>query len=151
MRFILCIFIFLLFFQILNGQQISINGSIWDAQTLLAISYASIQIEGTSLKVNTDKEGRFDIITTLNGVFILSIKAIEYSVKRIPVDISLNELNLGRILLEKDVSIDQNDVLITLTDTQIIDEELDGGSLGMLTATRDVFLNRAAFDFGQVI
>ncbi len=150
MRFIRCIFIVLLFFQILNGQQISINGSICDAQSLLGISSATIEIEGTSLKEYTDKEGNFEIITTLNGAFILSIKAKEYIVKRLPVDISLNELRLGRILIEKDVSIDQNDVLITLTDTQNIDGELDGGSLGMLTATRDVFLNRAAFDFGQV-
>jgi hypothetical protein len=139
----------LLFFQILNGQQISINGSIGDAQSLLAISYATIEIEGTSLKVNTDKEGRFEIITTLNGTFVLSIKARDYIVKRLPIYISLNELNLGRILIEKDVSTDQVEVLITLTDTQIIDGELEGGSLGMLTATRDVFLNRAAFDFGQ--
>lgn len=149
MRFIHCIFIVLLFFQILNGQQISINGSIWGAQSHLAISDATIEIEGTSLKVTSDKEGRFEIITTLNGSFILSIKAKEYSLKRLPIDISLNELKLGRILIEKDVSIDQNDVLITLTDTQINDGELEGGSLGMLTATRDVFLNRAAFDFGQ--
>ncbi len=149
MRFIHCIFIVLLFSQILNGQQISINGSIWDAQSLMEISFAAIEIEGTSLKVNTDKKGRFEIITTLKGEFILSVKAKEYRVKRLPLDISINELKLGRILIEKDVSIDQNDVLITLTDTQIIDEELDGGSLGMLTATRDVFLNRAAFDFGQ--
>jgi hypothetical protein len=149
MRFIRCIFIVFLFFQILNGQQISINGSIWDAQSGRAISYAAIEIEGTSLKVYTDKEGRFEIITTLNGAFILAIKAKEYIVKRLPVDISLNELKLGRILMEKDVSIDQNDILITLTDNQIIDGELEGGSLGMLTATQDVFLSRAAFDFGQ--
>ncbi|WP_424278883.1 carboxypeptidase-like regulatory domain-containing protein, partial [Eudoraea sp.] len=149
MRFIHCIFIVFLFFQILNGQQISINGSVWDAQSGRAISYAAIEIEGTSLKAYTDKEGRFEIITTLNGAFILAIKTKEYIVKRLPVDISLNEIKLGRILMEKDVSIDQNDILITLTDNQIIDGELEGGSLGMLTATQDVFLNRAAFDFGQ--
>ena len=149
MRFIQYTFIVLLFFQILNGQQISINGSIWDAQSLLAISYAAIEIEGTSLKVNTNSEGRFEIITSLNGSFILSIKAKGYSVKRLPIDISLTELELGRISIEKDISIDQNDVLITLNDSQISDGELEGGSLGMLTATRDVFLNRAAFDFGQ--
>ncbi|MGB5227261.1 MAG: carboxypeptidase-like regulatory domain-containing protein, partial [Eudoraea sp.] len=150
MRYNQCIFAILLFSQILNGQQISINGSIWDAQSLMEISFAAIEIEGTSLKVNTDKKGRFEIITTLKGEFILSVKAKEYRVKRLPIDISINELKLGRILIEKDISIDQNDILITLNDSQISDGELEGGSLGMLTATRDIFLNRAAFDFGQV-
>jgi hypothetical protein len=149
MRFIHCIFILLFFFQILNGQQISINGSIGDAQSLHAISQATIEIEGTSLKVITNMDGRFKIVTALKGDFILSIKAREYLEKRLPVEISQDELKLGQILIEKDFSIDQNEILVTLTDNQV-NGEPEGGNLGMLTATRDVFLNRAAFDFGQV-
>jgi len=150
MRFIHCIFILLFFFQVLNGQQISITGTIGDAQSLLAISYATIEIEGTSLKTITNEDGSFKLVTTLKGDFVLSIKAKEYIVKRLPVEISQDELKLGQILIEKDFSIDQNEILVTLTDNQIINGELEGGNLGMLTATRDVFLNRAAFDFGQV-
>ncbi|MBT8293936.1 MAG: TonB-dependent receptor [Eudoraea sp.] len=149
MRFIHCIFILLFFFQVLKGQQISINGSIGDAQSLLAISHATIEIEGTSLKVMTDMDGSFKIVTALKGEFILSIKAREYIEKRLPLEISQDEIKLGQILIEKDTSIDQNEILVTLTDNQINGEQ-EGGNLGMLTATRDVFLNRAAFDFGQV-
>lgn len=149
MRLINCIFILLFFFQVLNGQQISINGSIGDAQSLLAISHATIEIEGTSLKVITNEDGSFKIVTALKGDFILSIKAREYIQKRLPLEISQDEIKLGQILIEKDNSIDQNEILVTLTDNQIYGEQ-EGGNLGMLTATRDVFLNRAAFDFGQV-
>jgi hypothetical protein len=149
MRFIHCIFILLFFFQVLKGQQISIHGSIGDAQSLLAISHATIEIEGTYLKVMTDMDGSFKIDTALKGEFILSIKAREYIEKRLPLEISQDELELGQILIEKDNSIDQNEILVTLTDNQINGEQ-EGGNLGMLTATRDVFLNRAAFDFGQV-
>ncbi|UCD60255.1 MAG: TonB-dependent receptor [Flavobacteriaceae bacterium] len=150
MQFIHAIFIVLFLIQGVSAQQISINGSIGDAQSLLAISNATIEIEGTSLNVITNIDGSFRLVTSFKGDFIISIKAREYIEKRLPVEISNDELKLGRILIEKDFSIDQNEILITLTDNQVIDGEMEGGNLGMLTATRDVFLNRAAFDFGQV-
>ena len=149
MRFIQTIFIVLFLFEALNAQ-ISINGSIGDAQSLLAIANATIEIEGTTLRANTNMDGGFTLVTSLKGEFIISIRAREYIEKRLPVEISGDELKLGRILIEKDFAIDQNEILVTLTETQITDGELEGGNLGMLTATRDVFLNRAAFDFGQV-
>lgn len=150
MRFHLSYIKMFLLFQILNGQEISISGSVWDGQSLMAISNAFVEIEGTSFKAYTDLEGRFEIVTTLNGAYILSVNAKEYRSKRLPLDISPDQLKLGRVLLEKDLSNDQKDALITLTESQIIDGELEAGNLGILTATRDVFLNRAAFDFGQV-
>ncbi len=150
MRFIHTIVVVLFLFQALNAQQISIDGNIGDAQSLLAISNAAIAIEGTNLKVITNIDGSFTLVTSLKGQFIISIKAREYVEKRLPVEISQHDVVLGRILIEKDFITDQNEILITLTDTQIIEGEMEGGNLGMLTATRDVFLNRAAFDFGQV-
>ena len=39
--------------------------------------------------------------------------------------------------------------LITLTDSDLLEDESISMTSGMLQATKDIFLNRAAFDFGQ--
>ncbi|WP_297791704.1 TonB-dependent receptor plug domain-containing protein [uncultured Eudoraea sp.] len=150
MRFNLWVFIILLAVQALNSQESKINGSIVDSQSLLPIADARLEIEGTLYRTKSDTEGRFELKTDLKGDFILSIEAKDFNIKRLPLEISMTELKLGQILLEKDFSNEQNDALIALTETQIIDEQLETGNLALLTATRDVFLNRAAFDFGQV-
>ena len=78
MRLIHTIVVVLFLFQALNAQQISIDGNIGDAQSLLAISNAAIAIEGTNLKVITNIDGSFTLVTSLKGQFIISIKAREY-------------------------------------------------------------------------
>ena len=67
-----------------------------------------------------------------------------------PILLEGKTLDLGVIFLKDDITIEQTDNLITLTESDLSDDdETVSLSAGLLQATRDVFLNRAAFDFGQ--
>ncbi len=138
------------FFSFTYGQtSYSLSGTVLNETNNQPIQGAIISIEGEFLEASTDLEGVFDLPTNLNGEYILRVAFQDYETKRIPVQLGGKALNLGRIYLKRDISIEQQDNLITLTDTELLDDESTSNSLGLLQATRDIFLSRAAFDFGQ--
>ncbi|PCJ95392.1 MAG: TonB-dependent receptor [Flavobacteriaceae bacterium] len=108
-----------------------------------------MSIEGTQLSTGINLEGKFTIKTSLTGDYILFIISKEYVSKRIPIVLEGKTLNLGIIYLEKDITHEKGDNLITLTDADLSDHESISTSSGLLQATRDVFLTKSAFDFGQ--
>tara|TARA_R110000868_G_scaffold124959_3_gene330068 strand:- start:34847 stop:37576 length:2730 start_codon:yes stop_codon:yes gene_type:complete len=145
-------FIFPLLFQSYIGlsQEVStISGIVFNNYSKTAISYAAIEIEGAEINTQTVIDGSFILMTSLKGDFILNISLPEYITKRIPIHLAANQIDIGDIYLDKDITIEQNDNLISLTDSELLDDELSSNSAGLLQATKDVFLNRAAFDFGQ--
>ena len=140
----------LLQFPHLSAQEdFVISGNVFDNRTKEPIANSSISIEGSSLSVQTDDAGAFSLNTNVFGEAILSIMSSEYELKRIPIVLEGFEVDIGTIYLEKDITIEQTDNLITLTDAELLDDEADSNATGLLRATRDIFLNRAAFDFGQ--
>ena len=127
-----------------------ITGNLIDKQTNQALVYAEISIEGTEVKVASDKEGSFRLETSLTGKYIVSIASSDLITKRFSIFLDGKSIVLGTILMEKDVAIEKATNLITLTDDDLSDDGQDiSVSSGLLQATRDVFLSRAAFDFGQ--
>lgn len=128
----------------------TISGQIRDSKTGNPISYASVLIEGTDLQTTSDEQGIFELITNLRGDYILNISIKDYIPKRLPLSLSEKDIDLGTVTLRLDVSVEQTDNLITLTENDLFDDEgVISSSVGLLQASRDVFLNRAAFDFGQ--
>ncbi|SDL66464.1 carboxypeptidase-like regulatory domain-containing protein [Kriegella aquimaris] len=145
--------LFILLFSsihLLSAQEdFVISGSVFDNRTKHPIENSSISIEGSSFSVKTNSAGAFTLKVDLSGEVILNLTGIEYELKRIPVVLEGFGVDIGTIYLEKDLTMEQADNLITLTDAELLDDEADANSAGLLRATRDVFLNRAAFDFGQ--
>ncbi|MEP4948270.1 MAG: TonB-dependent receptor, partial [Flavobacteriaceae bacterium] len=93
---------------------------------------------------------KFEFETSQTGAHILQISATDYLAKRLPIILESEPLNLGQIAMEKDFISEKVDNLITLTDGDLSDDvQTISGSLGLLQSTKDIFLNRAAFDFGQ--
>lgn len=133
------------------GQQsIIISGAVKDAATQGPIGNAILRIEGLAKEFFTDDNGIFNIKTEQKGELILIVLSSDYLSKRIPIFLENNALNLGEIYLDQDFTLDKTDNLITLTETDLSnDGETITGSSGLLQATRDIFLSRAAFDFGQ--
>ncbi len=109
----------------------------------------SITIEGDQFSTKTTVDGMFELTVLLTGEYILNISLTDYITKRIPINLENEPLDLGIIYLERDITFEKTDNLITLTDSELLDDEISSSSSGLLQATRDVFLNRAAFDFGQ--
>ncbi|WP_299531119.1 TonB-dependent receptor [Ulvibacterium sp.] len=138
------------FLTALFGQETyTITGSVLDDRFKTPVSGASVYIEEMGLKSNTDELGRFKLEISLKEDVILNIFAVDFVMQRIPISPVDNELDLGSIYLESDITTEQTDNLITLTDSELLDDGISSVSVGFLQATRDVFLNRAAFDFGQ--
>lgn len=141
---------FFIFSFHLNAQgSHTISGVVFDHRTKQSISNASIKIEGAQIKASTDPNGKFELVLSLTGEYILNISSPDLVTKRIPVLLENRDLDLGIIYLEKDITLEKVENLITLTDSDLSDDENMAITSGLLQATRDVFLNRAAFDFGQ--
>ncbi|MGW9684323.1 TonB-dependent receptor [Flagellimonas sp. 2504JD1-5] len=133
------------------GQQHTlISGTINDRVTRNPIPRTVLRIGGTSKEFLTDDHGNFNISTVLEGEQTLIVQSSDYLLKRIPIFLNGGPVNLGDIFLEQDITIEKTDNLITLTENDISnDSETLSGSSGLLQSTRDIFLGKAAFDFGQ--
>ncbi|MFX0556288.1 carboxypeptidase-like regulatory domain-containing protein [Maribacter sp. CXY002] len=130
-------------------ENTSISGIVLDELDNSLITGATVAIEGELLKTTTNQAGEFLLAHSLNGDYILNISYNDFTIKRIPINLQGKDLDLGHILLKRDIAVDKQVNLITLTESEILDDEASANALGLLQSTRDVFLNRAAFDFGQ--
>ncbi len=150
MSYVLFLSFFMHFYGVADVQESgSIKARVVNARNSDALTNAVIYLEGYDHKTTTSTEGTFQINEVAKGQYILNISKDDFSTKRIPISIGNTQLDLGKILLEEDFKIALKDNLITLTDAELFDDEVSSSSTGLLQATKDIFLNRAAFDFGQ--
>jgi len=150
MRFFLTVLLLAFGCSELKAQEtFLIKGEVLDDLSKSPLTNAMVAIEGTNVLSNTTTLGIFEIRLRQHGDFILSISLADFNTKRIPISVDGQDLDLGSIYLERDISVEQTDNLINLTESELLDDEVSSNSSAMLQATRDVFLNRAAFDFGQ--
>ena len=133
------------------GQQsTTISGHVQERGTNVPFHNATIAIQGTSQEFFTDENGDFIMESTLSGEHTVVIAALGFVTGRFIVFLEGIPIDLGKIFLEKDITQEKTDNLITLTDGDLLDDgEAISGASGLLQSTRDIFLNRAAFDFGQ--
>ncbi len=142
--------LFLLQVFLANGQEkASVSGRVLHERTNLPVAEALIVLEDTTLTGATDANGYFTLPIATKKEAILNISRQDFVTKRIPVYVDAGGLDLGTIFLAPDLVVEQVDNLITLTDAELFDDEASTNASGLLQATRDVFLARAAFDFGQ--
>src|SRR5690606_16748011 len=104
----------------------------------------------TIYNTKTDKEGNFVISNIVVGNYTLLIELNEYESKRININLTHDlDLDLGIISLEKDITQDASINLINLTENELSDGSEYENATVLLQSARDIFLTRAAFDFGQ--
>ncbi|MFS4454598.1 carboxypeptidase-like regulatory domain-containing protein [Maribacter sp. 2304DJ31-5] len=146
-------YLFLLFLAQLTclcAQDISkVTGAVYNGIDKTPLTGVVIAIEGERISCQTNKSGNFQLITPLKGDYILTVTYPDFLVKRVPLSLENKTLDMGIIYLERDINIEKNDNLITLSDDELSDDGSSSSALGLLQSTRDVFLNRAAFDFSQ--
>ncbi|MFS4468834.1 TonB-dependent receptor [Maribacter sp. 2210JD10-5] len=145
----LALFLVLQIAYVCAQAPVTITGIILEEGSQLPLANVIVGIEGEQISNQTDVLGNFILNISLKGDYILNITYPNYTVKRIPLNIEKGPLDLGTIYLTRDISFEKNDNLITLTDAELLDDESSSNALGLLQSTRDVFLTRAAFDFGQ--
>ncbi|NNE04077.1 MAG: TonB-dependent receptor, partial [Eudoraea sp.] len=145
---LLCLYLFL--WQGIVGQETVIKGIVLDRFSRKALSGVYISVNDSEVITTTNDQGIFEFTTSLSGNHILHIKAHNFVAKQYPLEVQLKTIDLGEIILERDLTREYKDDLIALTEVELADDNFPDSGAGLLQATRDIFLRRAAFDFGQV-
>ncbi len=134
----------------LSAQNASLEGRVLDEQTSEPIPGALVKISGTSFSEETNEEGYFSFDGNLPiGEQLLEFSRSTYYTKRYPIFITEDQKDLEIIFLKPDfLGVQQQAAVISLSEQELDEEEGGYANIsGLLHATRDVFLNAAAFDF----
>lgn len=137
----------------INAQsQTSVQGTILDSETQIPLSNVRITIVESNISQRTNVLGNFILTNLPLGNQLIEISFNTYETQRFPVLIEVDKpIDLGILLLVFDLSnLEENSGLISLTEDDLNNDDFQSeNTAGLLQSSRDVFQNRAAFDFGQ--
>ncbi|SRR5690554_5330417 len=138
-------------FAVFAQQQATITGQVVDAKTQQALRNVVVTLQNTTQMKLTDYEGKFVIEGVNSGEYLLEIRSNGYATQFYPLEVAEGQiLDLAVILLEEDITSEQQLSLITLTENDLGDDNSGSETTsGLLQASRDVFEQVAAFNWGQ--
>ncbi|GHC45518.1 carboxypeptidase-like regulatory domain-containing protein [Ulvibacter litoralis] len=150
-------FIFTFFIALLGGvslfaQDAIVKGRIVDTNSSEVIPDVDVSIQTSIFNTATNAEGLFNIIgaNLPQGEQVLLVSKSGYITQRIPVTIQNGTtINLDPILLELDLSALEAQIgIISLSDNELDEDEGTSFNVsGLLSASKDVFLRAASYDF----
>ncbi|RFN59034.1 carboxypeptidase-like regulatory domain-containing protein [Marixanthomonas ophiurae] len=151
-QYLFVLWIGLLSFFQFQAQDTVVMGRIVDTDSSEPITGVEVHIQSSNFSAETSAEGTFSIKASdlPQGEQVLLVATPSYISQRIPIIIQNGEtINLDPILLEVDLTeVEAQIGVISLSNNEL--DQDDGTSFnisGLLQASRDVFLNAAAFDF----
>lgn len=139
--------VFFVFAQTTAG----ITGKVVDSKTQKPLQNVVASIENTSFTALTDAAGVFVFKEVPSGSQLLQIKSAGYKDQLLSVEVEAGKvLDLGIIVFEEDVTSEQQLSLVTITENDLGDDNSGSESTsGLLQASRDVYQQAAAFNWGQ--
>jgi hypothetical protein len=131
--------------------QTGVTGKVVDSKTQKPLQNVVATLQNTTLTLLTDGSGTFIFKDVPKGGQLLQIKSAGYKDQLLAVDVEEGKvLDLGIVVLEEDITQEQQLTLITITDNDLGDDNSGSESTsGLLQSTRDVFQQAAAFNWGQ--
>ncbi|MFY0482312.1 carboxypeptidase regulatory-like domain-containing protein [Flavobacterium sp. PLA-1-15] len=128
-----------------------ITGKVVDSKTQKPLENVVATIQNSTSTKMTNSEGIFVFENVAVGNQLLEITSSGYSRQILAIEVSPGAtLDLGIIVLEEDITSEQQLSLITITESDLGDDNSGSESTaGLLQATRDVFNQAAAFNWGQ--
>jgi hypothetical protein len=132
----------------LNAQLAGLTGTVRDARTRNTLSGVQLELQGGRFSSSTDSVGRFFLrlpVEVDSATCEFSKKG--YIPRRFTGLFTKPLLDIGVVYMEPEVPDEMAENLITLGDSDLFDDDTYASGSGFLQASRDVFLNRAAFDF----
>lgn len=136
---------------ILHAQQTaSVLAKVIDYKTQEPLPGATVALQSSGREVLTNADGFFVMDKVTIGEQFLTVSITGYVPQNFSLKIvSGRALDLGIITLEEDITSEQQLGLITLTDNDLADGNSGSeNSAGLLQASRDVFQQAAAFNWG---
>ena len=129
-----------------------ISGKVIDSKNQKPLQNVIASIQNTNLTEVTDADGKFVFKSIAVGNQLLQLKTSGYKDQLLPIEIVENQiLDIGLIVLEEDIQSNEQQLsLITITENDLGDDNSGSESTsGLLQASRDVFLQASAYNFGQ--
>lgn len=91
MKKLICLFLIINSFTLVNGQQLELEGRVTDKETNSPLQGATVRIQTSKTTVTTNKDGYFTIRNLSAQHFLVSISYVGYETSEIAVNI--NEMN----------------------------------------------------------
>ncbi len=134
-----------------SQQAASIKGTVVDSKSQQPLQNVTATLQGTNQTVLTNAEGVFVFESVPKGNVTLNIATTGFVTQTLDLEVAEGQaVDVGVVVLEEDITSEQQLSLITLTENDLGDD--NGGSestAGLLQASRDAFMEAAAFNFGQ--
>ena len=148
-KFILTQLLLLFFLQAIVAQNI-IKGITVESESEKPLQNVLIRVVNTNLVESTAIDGAFTFKNVRNGRYILEVKLVGYETQNFPIELSGATIDLGVIMLYRDIIEEQDLSLITITDDELNDDASAADNIsGLLQASKDIFLRSAAFEFSS--
>lgn len=129
----------------------ALTGKVIDSKSQKPLQNVVATIQSTNQTVLTDFEGNFVFQTLPVGEQALVVRFNGYLSQTLLLEVTKGEtLELGNIVLQEDITSEQQLSLVTITENDLGDDNSGSESTsGLLQATRDTYQQAAAFSWGQ--
>ena len=98
--------------------------------------------------VKTNSKGVFVLQNLTDGDYVVEIKLKGYETQNFPIQLTGETIDLGTILLYKDISEEQDLSTIIITDDELDDDSNAADNIsGLLQSSKDAYLRAAAYEF----
>ncbi|MFT4697685.1 MAG: hypothetical protein ACI9SJ_000814 [Flavobacteriaceae bacterium] len=136
----------------IGAQKAFVKGRVVDTNSSEVIQNVNVRIQSSTYSTITDAQGMFFISSTdlPQGEQVLLVSKQGYLAQRVPITIQNGTtINLDPLLFEIDLTeIEAQIGIISLSDNELDQDEGTSFNIsGLLQASKDVFLNAAAYDF----
>ncbi|MBC7606766.1 MAG: carboxypeptidase-like regulatory domain-containing protein [Burkholderiales bacterium] len=128
-----------------------VTGKVVDSKTQKTLQNVIATVQNTNLTQTTDLLGKFIFTDVAVGNQLLLIKSQGYKDQLLPIEIVAGKiLDLGIVVFDEDITQEQQNSLTVISDSDLGDEGNSSESTtSLLQSSRDVFLQAAAYNFGQ--
>ena len=127
------------------------TGKVVDSKTQKPMQSVIVSVQNTNLTQLTDANGKFSFDKVEVGNQMVRIRTNGYKDQLLQVEITEGQLvDIGTVALEEDITTEQQLSLITITDNDLGDDNSGSeNTASLLMASRDAFIQAAAFNWGQ--
>lgn len=132
-------------------QPSGVTGKVLDNKTQKPLAKVIVSIQNTNLTQITNEAGLFVFNNVPEGQQLLQVKSFGYKDQFLQIEIIKNQIiDLGVVVLDEDQTSEQQLSLITITESDLGDDNSGSESTsGLLQASRDAYQQAAAFNWGQ--
>lgn len=132
-------------------SETGVSGKVVDSKTQKPVQSVIVSVQNTNLMQLTDADGKFTFNKVDVGNQLVLFKSNGYKDQLVQIEIIEGQiLDMGTVAFEEDLTQEKQMTLIAITDSDLSDDNSGSESTaGLLQASKDIFLQAAAYNFGQ--